>query len=83
MSGDEEEHQYDLVLNDVTVDIGDDGGTLRIRQEGEAFQYWINGVPADQDEAQLWIYNWHRIRDAALGAPPCQCTPCAIWTGHG
>lgn len=77
-----EEHEFDLVLNDVTIDIGDDGGTLRIRQEGSSFQYWINGEPADQDEAQLWIFNWHKVRDAALGADPCSCTPCAVWSGR-
>jgi hypothetical protein len=77
-----EDSEFDLVLNDVTVDIGPDGGTLRIRQEGSSFQFWVNGEPADQDEAWLWIYNWHVKRDAALGAEPCSCTPCAYWTGR-
>lgn len=59
---------------DWEVDIGEDGGVLKVTWSPR--RYWINGERVDEETAWVWIHSWHTKRDQALGADRCSCDPC-------
>jgi hypothetical protein len=65
---------------DLIVDIGDDGGALKVVWSPR--KYWINDEPVTEEAAWAWIAAWHTKRDAALGADPCTCQPCVWYRGQ-
>jgi hypothetical protein len=70
-----------FMVQDITVDIGEDGGELTIVQSDPPV-YKINGEDATWQEAYRWIKHWHDLRDAysvvhtSDAYEPCTCTPC-------
>ncbi len=78
-----DETDFGLAMRDVTIDIGSDGGTLRVDQSSPVTKYWINNFPASEHAAWVWIAAWHTKRDQALGADQCRCRPCVWWLEDG
>lgn len=70
----EAEYLVTGAITDVVIDIGEDGGELKITQTVPPV-YEINGRVVNEAAADAWIRHWHAIRDLPFKSR-CTCDPC-------